>query len=124
MSDHTVIRFPNGTAPPAYSDAAALNDIHAILCRPGGPAPDALDDIALVLARCGRPLIDVLDIHTGLTETPTGLPEARVHAGATTIAVHQDPTGQLVIAATTTAEAETGLMVTLNQRQLHPPGPR
>ncbi len=32
--------------------------------------------------------------------------------------------GQLVIAATTTAEAETGLMVTLNQRQLHPPGPR
>src|SRR6266487_2966390 len=105
MSDHTVIRFPNDKAPPpGYSDTAALNDIHAILCRPGGPDPSALDDIALVLARCGRPLIDVVDIQADVTETPTGLPEARVHAAATT-------------------PAETDLTVTLNRRQLHPAGP-
>ncbi|HEX9354067.1 MAG TPA: hypothetical protein VF933_09665 [Streptosporangiaceae bacterium] len=121
MSDHTVIRFPNGQAPPpGYTDTAALNDIHAILCRPGRPAADALDDIALVLARCGRPLIDVLDIQAGLTETPAGLPEARVDAGPATVVVHQDRSGRLVIAATTTGE--TDLTVTLNQRQLHPAG--
>jgi len=36
--DHTVIRFPPArTAGGGYTDTAALNDIYAILCRPGGP---------------------------------------------------------------------------------------
>jgi hypothetical protein len=121
MSDHTVVHFPPGRAgPPGYPDTAALNDIHAIMCRPGGPDPAVLDDIALVLARAGRPIIEVRDIQASVTETPAGLPEARVDAGTTSIRVYQDHSGALVVAVAATAADEAGLSITLNRRQLSP----
>lgn len=129
MSDRTVVRFPPGrAAPPGYTDTAALNDIHAIMCRPGGPAAGALDDIGEVLARAGRPIIEVRDIQACVAETPAGLPEARVDAGTTSVRVYQDTSGGLVAAIAATAADETHLTVTLNRRQLHPalslsPGP-
>ncbi len=125
MADHTVIRFPAArTAAAAYTDTAALNDIHAILCRPGGRDPGALDDVALVLARSGRLVVDVRDIDAAVETTAAGLPEARVDAGGTKVAVYQDQSGDLAVAITATAADEAQLTVTLNQRQLHPSTPQ
>ncbi len=121
MADHTVIRFPAARAAAvAYTDTAALNDIHAILCRPGGWDPGTLDDVALVLARSGRLVVDVRDIDAAVETTAAGLPEARVDAGGTKVAVYQDQSGGLAVAITATAADEAQLTVTLNQRQLHP----
>ena len=121
MPDHTVIRFPDGRATaPGYTDTAALNDIHAIVCRPGGWTPDTLDDVAQVLARCGRPVIDVRDIDAATGLTPAGLPQARIDAGGTHVEVYQDQSGGLAVAITATAADEAGLTVTLNGRPLHP----
>jgi hypothetical protein len=58
MPDHRVIRFPAGrVASPVYSDTAALNDIHAILCRGGGWDPATLacrlTCLAAACAVCG-----------------------------------------------------------------------
>jgi hypothetical protein len=121
MSDHTIAHFPPGrTGPPGYTDTAALNDIHAIICRRGGPAPSTVEDIAAVLARTGRPVVEVRDIEASVAETPAGLPEARVDAGTTSVRVYQNTSGGLVVAVAATAADETALTVTLNRRQLHP----
>jgi hypothetical protein len=121
MSDHTIVHFPPGrTGPPGYTDTAALNDIHAIICRRGSPSPGTLDDIAAVLARTGRPIIEVRDIEASVTETPAGLPEARVDAGTTSVRVYQDHTGGLAVVIAATAADEATLAITLNRRQLHP----
>ncbi len=120
MPDHRVIPFPTGRAGArGDSDTAALNDIHAILCRPGGWDPDTLDDVALVLARCGRPVADVRDIDATAGHTPAGLPQARVDAGGTSIEVYQDHSGGLAVTITATPADETGLTVSLNGRPLH-----
>ncbi len=126
MPDHRVIRFPAGrAAAPVYSDTAALNDIHAILCRRGGWDPATLEDIAQILMRCGRPVVAVRDIEAAVEETPAGLPQARVDAGGTNIEVYQDQSGGLVVAVAATAPDEAALTITLNDRQLNPaPGPR
>jgi hypothetical protein len=121
MPDHRVIRFPaRRAAAPGYSDTAALNDIHAILCRRGGSDPGTLEDVALVLARCGRPVVAVRDIEAAVEETPAGLPQARVDAGGTSVEVYQDQSGGLVVAIAATAADEATLTVTLNGRRLHP----
>ncbi len=121
MSDHTVVHFPPGrAAPPGYTDTAALNDIHAIMCRPGGPATGAFDDIGQVLARAGRPIIEVRDIQACVAETPAGLPEARIDAGTTSVRVYQNQDGGVAVLIAATAADEAALTVTLNRRQLHP----
>ena len=60
MPDATVIPL-RARAPSAYSDTAALNDIHTLLTvsEPGGAT---LADIAQILARTGRPMTRVRDI--------------------------------------------------------------
>ncbi len=121
MPDHTVIRFPNGRADaPGFTDTAALNDIHAIMCRRGGWSADTAADIAEVLARAGRPVIDIRDIDAVAGQTPAGLPQARIDAGGTAVEVYQDHTGALVVAITATPADEDGLTVTLNGQPLHP----
>ena len=56
--------MPDGTVTPlrpraaaAYTDTAALNDIHALLTATE-PGQAALKDIALILARTGRPMTE------------------------------------------------------------------
>ena len=52
-SNVTWLRPPG---PTVYTDAAALNDIHALLTSATGEgAPGVLADIGLILARSGRP---------------------------------------------------------------------
>jgi hypothetical protein len=70
--------------PPDYTDTAAFNGIHAIMCRHGGPAAGGLDDIGEVLARAGRPIIQVCDIQTSVVQT-RGPARRRVGAGATSV---------------------------------------
>jgi len=121
MPDHRVIRFPAGrVASPVYSDTAALNDIHAILCRRCGWDPATLDDIAQILTRRGRPVVAVRDIEAAVEETPAGLPQARVDAGGTNIEVYQEQFGGLVVAVAATAPDEAALTITLNGRRLNP----
>jgi hypothetical protein len=122
MSDHTVVRFPPGrAAPPGYTDTAALNDIHAIVCsRRDTPDASVVADVADVLARAGRPIMEVRDIQAAVADTPAGLPEARVDAGTTSVRVYQDHTGGLAVAIATTAADEATLTITLNRQQLHP----
>jgi hypothetical protein len=121
MPDHTVIRFPAGrTTAPGYTDTAALNDIHAILCCHSGWSPGTLEEVAEVLARCGRPVMAVRDIEAAAGQTPAGLPQARVDAGGTEAEVYQDQSGGLVVAITATGADEASLLVTLNEHQLHP----
>ncbi len=121
MPDRKVIRFPATRAGAGdYSDTAALNDIHAILCRHSGPDPAMLEDVALVLARCGRPVVEVRDIEAAVEQTPAGLPQARVAAGGTSVEVYQDRSGGLVVAITAIPADEAGLAVVLNGRPLHP----
>jgi hypothetical protein len=122
MPDHRVIPFPaRPDAAAGYTDTAALNDIHAIMCRrPGGADPATFDDVAQVLARCGRPVMAVRDIDATAGHTSAGLPHARVDAGGTSIEVYQDQSGALVVAIAATAADEAGLTVRLNERLLHP----
>lgn len=121
MPDNSVIRFPaRRAATPGYTDTAALNDIHAILCRRGGWDPDTLEDVAQVLARCGRPVVPIRDIEATVEQTPAGLPQARVNADGTTVEVYQDRSGGLVVAITASPGDEAALTITLNDRQLHP----
>jgi len=109
-----------GAGPPGYADTAALNDIHAIICRSGGPHPCALDDIGEVLARTGRPVIEIRDIQASVAETPAGRPEARIDAGTTSVRIYQDHTGGLAVVIAATAAHEAHLTVALNRRSLHP----
>jgi hypothetical protein len=120
MPDQRIIPLRPGAA--GYSDAAALNDIHAILTAadPGGEG--ALADIAQVLTRAGRPLVAVRDIEITMTETASGWPVARARAGDTTVVIRQAPAAaRLLVEVTTTSPAERdALAVTLDGRTLHP----
>lgn len=119
MPDGTVTPL-RARAPSAYSDTAALNDIHAILCRRREWDPATLEDVAQVLARCGRPVVAVRDIEAAVEQTSAGLPQARVDADGTNVEVYQDQSGGLVVAIAATAHDEAELVVSLNDRQLHP----
>lgn len=110
MAEHAV------TQPPAYSDTAALDDLHALITRPGGPGDDALADITEILARTGRPGITGRDIEVTTDRTRLGWPVIRVTSGHAAVTVRQDPAGpglRVEITASTQSELDN-LSVTLN----------
>src|SRR6266487_3106437 len=120
MTDATITRLhQNGR--PGYTDAAALNDIHALLTTSLDTSQELLGDVAAIVARTGRPMVACRDIDATTTETPTGWPIAHVGAGDTTVTVRQDPAGPgLLIEITTRTPAERDhLTVTLDDRCLH-----
>ena len=123
--------MPDGTVTPlrpraaaAYTDTAALNDIHALLTATE-PGQAALKDIALILARTGRPMTKARDIAVSTIETAMGWPVALVDAGDSNVYVRQDPAGTgLLIEIYTEAEAEAkALTVTLDGALLRPADP-
>jgi len=121
MTNRTVINFPAArSGAPAYTDTAAMNDIHAILCSRGTSDPDVLNDIALVLARAGRQVVQIRDIQAAVVENDAGLPEAHIDAGATKVLVVQRDTGEFVVAIAAATPDAAQLTVTLNGHQLHP----
>ncbi|HUZ56826.1 MAG TPA: hypothetical protein VMU94_30435 [Streptosporangiaceae bacterium] len=123
MHDRTVTPL-RSRAPSAYTDTAALNDIHALLTSTelGG---GALADIAQILARSGRPMVAARDIEISVTETALGWPVACVQAGDASVFVRQAPAGPglLIEICTKTAAECDALTVTLDGRALHPSGP-
>jgi hypothetical protein len=122
MTDSTVT--PIRRDPAAYTDTAALNDIHALLTSTSVGA-DTLADIAAIVARTSRALIPIRDIETTCTETVLGWPVACVEAGETTVFVRQATTGTgLVVEICTKTDAEqAALAITLDGHPLHPAGP-
>ena len=124
MPDGTVTPLHSRPAAAAYTDTAALNDIHALLTSTE-PGQSALKDIALILGRTGRPMTKARDITISTIETELGWPVALVDAGNTNVYVRQDPTGMgllIEVCTETDAEANT-LTVTLDGALLHPKGP-
>ena len=122
MSLETVTRLhPRGR--PAYTDTAALNDIHTLLVATEDSDRGLLSDIAAILLRTGRHPVRGRDIDAVVTESPTGWPVARVDAEDTTVIVRQDAAGPgLQIEITTSTPIERGqLTVTLDGRCLHHP---
>ncbi len=123
MPDGTVIPL-RAHAPSAYSDTAALNDIHTLLTvsEPGGAT---LADIAQILARTGRPMTRVRDIEVTTTETALGWPVACTDAGDTSVYVRQAPsgTGLLIEICTKTSAEQKALTVALDGALLHPACP-
>lgn len=126
MSEATVIPFPRGRRPPAYTDTAALNDINALLTAPSRATDhELLTDLGQILARTGRVMVRARDIHASTSLTPTGWPVARVDAEDTAITVRQDPAGAgLLVEITTRTQAERdALTITLDGRPLASPNP-
>jgi hypothetical protein len=123
MPDSTVIPLRPRVAA-AYTDTAALNDIHALLTTTE-PGQSTLADIALILARAGRPMTRARDIEVSTIETALGWPVALVDAGDTNVYVRQDPAGTgLLIEICTESDAErSSLAVTLDGTLLGPAGP-
>ena len=123
MTDSTVTRLrPRGQ--PAYTDTAALNDIHALLTTSGcGGGPELVSDLAEILARAGRPMVRGRDIDATVSESPSGWPVARVDAEDTTVTVRQDPAraGLLIQITTRTPVERDQLSVTLDGRPLYHP---
>jgi hypothetical protein len=109
-------------APSAYSDTAALNDIHALLTTTV-PGDGELADIAQIVERTGRPLVAVLEIST--TETALGWPVACAQSGDTSVFIRQAPggAGLLVEACTRTAAEHDALTVILDGLVVHPARP-
>ena len=124
MTKASVTRLPI-RAPSAYTDTAALNDIHALLTA-SQPGHGALADIAQILARTGRAMVPIRDIEITTIETALGWPVACTDAGDTTVYVRQatDGTGLLVEICTKTAAEHDALTVTLDGASLHPPAAR
>jgi len=123
MPDRTVTAL-RPRAPSAYTDTAALNDIHALLTT-GEPGDASLADIAQILARTGRPMVAVRDIEVTTLETALGWPVAFTLAGDTSVFIRQAPTGTgllIEICTKTTAEHDA-LTVTLDGHTLHPVRP-
>lgn len=123
--------MPDGTVTPlcprpaaAYTDAAALNDIHALLTATE-PGQAALKDVALIVGRTGRPMTQARDIEVSTTETALGWPVACITAGDTDVYVRQAPSGTgLLIEICTETDAEANsLTVTLDGAPLRPAGP-
>ncbi len=110
--------------PVAYTDTAALNDIHALLTTSDRDAP-LLADIGQILARTGRPMIRARDIDARVSVSSIGWPVAYVDAEDTTVTVRQDPAGAglLVEVTTCTAPERDALTVSLDGRCLHHPSP-
>ena len=123
MPDSTVIPLRPRVAA-AYTDTAALNDIHALLTTTE-PGQSTLADIALILARTGRLMTRARDIEVSTIETALGWPVALVDAGDTNVYVRQDPAGAgLLIEICTESDAErSSLAVTLDGTLLDPAGP-
>ena len=122
-SNVTWLRPPD---PALYTDAAALNDIHALLTTTAsGSAPELLADIGLILARSGRPPVRARHIEVRVTETTKGWPAAHVDAEDTTVIIAQDAAdASLLIEITSTRPGENdGPTITLNGRCLHHPRP-
>lgn len=124
MSESTVTRL-RPRARPAYSDTAALNDIHALLTTTGDAGHELPGDVAAILARTGRPMVRGRDIEATVTESRIGWPVARVEAEDTTGTVSQDPAGPgLRVEITTHTQPERDqLSVTLDGCCLHHPHP-
>ena len=122
MTDGTVTPIRRGQH--AYTDTAALNDIHALLTSTDLGA-DTLADIAAIVARTSRALVPVRDIETSCTETVLGWPVVCVDAGETTVFVRQAVAGTgLVVEICTRTDAEqASLAVTLDGRDRDPAGP-
>ncbi len=123
MPDSTVTSLHPRTAA-AYTDTAALNDIHALLTATE-PSQSALADIALILTRTGRPMTKARDIEVSTIETALGWPVACVDAGDTNVYVRQVPagTGLLIEICTQTDAEHSALTVTLDGAVLRPAGP-
>jgi hypothetical protein len=123
MSDRTVTPL-RPRAPSAYTDTAALNDIHALLTT-GELGGATLGDIAHILTRTGRPLVAVRDVEITATETVLGWPVACAQSGDISVYVRQQPAGPglLVEICTKTAAEYDALTVTLDGRTLHPARP-
>lgn len=124
MPDGTVTPLRSRVVAAAYTDTAALNDIHALLTATE-PGQAALKDIALILGRTGRPMTKARDITVSTIETALGWPVALVDAGDTNVYVRQDPAGQgllIEICAETDAEASS-LTITLDGALLRPADP-
>lgn len=121
ITDGTVTPIRRGQH--AYTDTAALNDIHTLLTSTNLGA-DTLADIAAIVARTSRALVPVRDIDTSTTETVLGWPVACIDAGETTVFVRQAVAGTgLVVEICTRTEAEqAALAVILDGRPLHPAG--
>jgi hypothetical protein len=121
MTDSTVTPIRRGQH--AYTDTAALNDIHALLTSSDVGA-DTLADIAAIVVRTSRALVPVRDIETSCTETVLGWPVACVDAGDTTVFVRQATAGTgLVVEICTRTDAEqAALAVTLDGLPLQPAG--
>jgi hypothetical protein len=119
MTSHTVTPLrPRSRC----SDAAALNDIHALLTTSGQAPAGLLTDIGLILARAGRPLIPVRDIEITSTETAHGWPVACAQSGDASVFIRQQPAGPglLIEIHTKTAAEHDALTVTLDGQSLHP----
>jgi hypothetical protein len=123
MHDGTVTRL-RPRSPSAYTDTAALNDIHALLTS-GEPVAAALGDIAQILIRTGRPMVAARDIEVTTSETSLGWPVACVQSGDTSVFIRQEVAGLgLVVEICTKTAAECdALTVILDGATLHPAGP-
>jgi len=102
---------------PVYSDTAAIDDLHALITRPGGPGDDVVADITEILARTGRPAITGRDIEVTTTQTSLGWPVISITSGHTAVIVRQDPAGpglRIEVTASTPAELD-GLAITLDR---------
>jgi hypothetical protein len=120
MTDQVVVPL-RPHARPGYTDAAALNDIHALLTT-GEPGDATLGDVAVILARAGRPMVCARDIEITTTETALGWPVACAQAGDTSVYIRQDPNGPglLIEICTKSAAEHDALTVTLDGHSLHP----
>jgi hypothetical protein len=129
MTDSPVTWLRPGTGP-GYSDADALNDIHALLTATSdgiGTSDELLGDIAAVVSRTGRVLVPARDVDACLTESAHGRPVALVDAAGTTVTVRQEPAGPgLLVEITSTGQysAADSTTVTLDTRCLHHPPDR
>jgi hypothetical protein len=119
MTQHAVVSLPL-RAQPGYSDAAALNDIHALITTTD-PGDAALADIAAIVSRTGRPMVAARDIEITTIETALGWPVACAQAGDTSVYIRQAPGGSgLLVEICTKSAAEHGaLTVILDGRPLH-----
>jgi hypothetical protein len=121
MADSPVIPLRPRRA--AYTDTAALNDIHALLTA-SAPGASALADIALILGRAGRPMVRARDIEVSTTETALGWPVICVTAGDTNVYVRHAPAGPglLIEICTETDTEASALAVTLDGAPLRATG--
>ncbi len=123
MTDHAVVSLPL-RAQPGYSDAAALNDIHALITTTD-PGDAALADIAVIVSRTGRPMVAARDIEITTIETALGWPVACAQAGDASVFIRQAPggSGLQVEICTKSAAEHDALTVLLDGRALHPARP-